>query len=608
MLWFDKLLQRIDPQQLQTVNDSKTPSGRVHVGALRGVLIHDAVYRMLKERNIPVRYLFGVDDYDPLDELPYGKNELFEKYLGMPLCQVPAPPDSPHSDMAEHYISEFFDIFKELGVGAETYRMRDIYRAGKFNEAIEAILSNAHIVRAVYKEVSGAERPDYWYPFQVICENCGRIGTTEVYDYQNGKVKYRCRPNLVKWATGCGHEGETSPFDGNGKLVWKLEWVAKWRSFPVTIEGAGKDHTTKGGSRDVSAECLRRIFNQQPPLNIPYEFFLVGGAKMSSSKGIGASAREMADFLPPEVLRFLILRTQPHRPVDFQMNEEFIVKLFNDFDRFHYRTFHDEKISPDDKQVYLLSEVEPEGDYYTANFQLVMTVIQMPHLDLITEVEKRKGAPLTEVERKHLNARVQAARYWLDNYASEEEKLQLQESLPERAATLTAAQRAFLHTLASLLPAAEWHEEALQAMVFHAARLTPIDHPTAFKAIYRVLLDRESGPKAGNLLAFLDKDFVIRRFQELEVSQVEFWQETSIQKDEFERWLSENAANVQQAAVEAKCEGNTFGVVEFTFMLNDGKSYRKRVAIDPSEDFQAVAQAYIEFVKKQYNLNFAIPA
>ena len=94
MLWFDKLLQRIDPQQLQTINDSKTPSGRVHVGALRGVLIHDAVYRMLKERNIPVRYLFGVDDYDPLDELPYGKNELFEKYLGMPLCQVPAPPDS----------------------------------------------------------------------------------------------------------------------------------------------------------------------------------------------------------------------------------------------------------------------------------------------------------------------------------------------------------------------------------------------------------------------------------------------------------------------------------------------------------------------------------
>jgi lysyl-tRNA synthetase class 1 len=605
MLWFDKLLQRLDRGQLQTVNDSKTPSGRVHVGALRGVLIHDAVYRMLKERDVPVRYLFGVDDYDPLDELPYGKNELFEKYLGMPLCQVPAPPDSPYSDMAEHYISEFFDIFKELGVGAETYRMRDIYRSGKFNEAIDAILSNAHIVREVYKEVSGAERPDYWYPFQVICQQCGRIGTTEVYNYQNGKVSYRCRPNLVKWATGCGNEGEVSPFDGNGKLVWKLEWVAKWKSFPVTIEGAGKDHTTKGGSRDVSAECLRRIFNQQPPLNIPYEFFLVGGAKMSSSKGIGVSAREMADFLPPEVLRFLVLRTKPNSPVDFKLGEDAVIKLFNDFDRFHYRTFHDDKISPDDKQVYLLSEVEPEGDYFTANFQLVMTVIQMPHLDLITEVEKRKGSTLTDIELKHLNARVQAARYWLDNYASEEEKLQLQEKMPERAAMLTATQRAFLHTLAALLPHSEWNEEALQATVFNAARLTPIDNPMAFKAIYRILLDRESGPKAGNLLAFLDTDFVIRRFQELDYSQIEFWQATAIQKEDFEKWLSENAANVQKAQAHWRQDSENFGVVELVVTLNDGKSYRKRVAVESTTDFETTAKTYVDSVATKYNLTLS---
>ena len=32
MLWFNKLLQRLDRGQLHTVNDSKTPSGRVHVG------------------------------------------------------------------------------------------------------------------------------------------------------------------------------------------------------------------------------------------------------------------------------------------------------------------------------------------------------------------------------------------------------------------------------------------------------------------------------------------------------------------------------------------------------------------------------------------------
>ena len=65
-----------------TINDSKTPSGRAHVGSLRGVLIHDAVYRALKQRGVKVRYRFGCDDYDPVDELPHGMKEHFEQYLG----------------------------------------------------------------------------------------------------------------------------------------------------------------------------------------------------------------------------------------------------------------------------------------------------------------------------------------------------------------------------------------------------------------------------------------------------------------------------------------------------------------------------------------------
>ncbi len=108
-------------------------------------------------------------------------------------------------------------------------------------------------------------------------------------------------------------------------------------------------HTTKGGARDVSNACLEAVFGEKPPLNVPYEFFLSKGKKMSSSKGVGTWARDMADFLAPEVLRYLILRTQPQTPVDFPLEpndpdpkkatgsflaEEFIVKLFNDLDEF----------------------------------------------------------------------------------------------------------------------------------------------------------------------------------------------------------------------------------------------------------------------------------
>jgi lysyl-tRNA synthetase class 1 len=178
-------------------------------------------------------------------------------------------------------------------------------------------------------------RSEHWHPFQVVCEQCGRIGTTEVTSYDGKEVEYACRPNLVKWAKGCGNRGKMSPFDGRGKLPWKLEWVAKWQALGITIEGAGKDHTTKGGSRDVAGACFEQIFGGVPPLNIPYEFFLVGGAKMSSSKGIGASGARHGDLPPARDLPVPdALRTQPKSIVDFRLERRVLrEELINDFDR-----------------------------------------------------------------------------------------------------------------------------------------------------------------------------------------------------------------------------------------------------------------------------------
>jgi lysyl-tRNA synthetase, class I len=154
MLWFSEIAALIDTGKPHVINDSKTPSGRVHVGSLRGVIMHDAMFRVLKARGASVRYCFGVDDYDPVDEIPAGQGEHFEKYRGAPLCNVPAPAGSSAPDMAEHFISELFDVFGELGVEAERYRMRDFYRSGSMNESIDKILANAATVRRIYKEVS----------------------------------------------------------------------------------------------------------------------------------------------------------------------------------------------------------------------------------------------------------------------------------------------------------------------------------------------------------------------------------------------------------------------------------------------------------------------
>jgi lysyl-tRNA synthetase class 1 len=597
MFWTEEIATRVTGAQI--VNDSKTPSGRVHVGALRGVLIHDAIFRTLRDKGIEARYLFGVDDYDPVDEIPKGEDAHFGQYIGRPLCNTPAP-HGGEGDMAEYYMREFWQVFEELGVKVERYRMRDIYRAGQFNEPIDKILRHAADVRRVYKQVSGSEQPEHWFPFQVICENCGRIATTEVNAYDGTLVSYRCLTTKVvntkeNLGRGCGHEGKVSPFNGNGKLPWKLEWVAKWVQFPVTIEGAGKDHSTKGGSRDVSEACLQAIYGTPPPLRVPYEFFLVGGAKMSSSKGVGASARDMANLLPPEVLRFLMIRTKPNTTVSFgkrddkeltaeaaakkgAIDEETIVKVFNEFDRYQARVTHEKTANADETCIYKLCELTPEGDYFNANFQVVAALVQMPHLDVVEQITKRKGSPLTEVERKHLDQRIASAKLWLENYAGEDDKTRLQETLPARAQELGVVQRAFLQRLAAALPGTKWEDDVLQSKVFEVARLTPIEQPVAFKAIYRVLLDKEAGPKAGNLLAFLEPEFVIARFQELPYERVAFWRESAVTEAELQAWATQNAEKIAGKTWSVEAEGDV-AAYEIVYEMKDGKRQLKRLLV-----------------------------
>ena len=330
MFWADKLATGVQGDQV--VNDSKTPSGRVHVGSLRGVVIHDVIYRALKRAGKPVKFLFGVDDYDALDTVPkYLEKEKFSPYLGFPLCNVPSP-ENTATDYAKYFMGEFLNVFEYLGVKPELYYLRDLYRSGKLNQYIDIFLKNAHLVREAYKEVSKADRPDNWYPFQIICEKCGKIATTLVTDYNGSDVFYTCKPDATNWVAGCGHSGWISPFDGNGKLPWKVEWVAKWDLLGVTIEMAGKDHSQKGGSRDVANAICRKVLQKKAPFHSPYEFILVNGTKMSSSKGVGSSAKEISELLPPELLRFLMLRTQPKSVINFAPNYETITRLFRDYD------------------------------------------------------------------------------------------------------------------------------------------------------------------------------------------------------------------------------------------------------------------------------------
>jgi lysyl-tRNA synthetase class 1 len=471
------------------VSDYKTPSGKIHVGALRGVFIHDAVYKALVGEGKKAEFIYGFDDFDPMKSLPvYLDKEKYEPEMGKPLSSVPSP-EKGYESFAEYYAKDFIEVFEKCGAKPKILWLNEEYKSGKFDTVIKELLENADAIRKIYKKVSGSIKEKNWLPISMVCEKCGKIGTTHAYLFENDKVHYECREGYVKWAKGCGYKGKASPYKGGAKLPWKVEWAAKWKVYGTDIEGAGKDHSTVGGARDIARAIAIKVLKIKEPCNIPYEWFLVEGKKMSTSKGVGAMAREMLDILPPEVLRFLILRTPPGRAINFKAEGEAIPQLFDEYDK--------------------------ENPGAVLSFRKVVFGLQMPKIDILGLAEIEKGDKPTKTEKGDLKKRAHYAKIWLKRFAPERYVFKVLPKITQEAKKLTAAQKEFLAEIKKIIEREnKITGDELHSEIHNLKIQMRIDPREAFSAIYLIFLGKDSGPQAGWFLASLDKDFVIKRISE----------------------------------------------------------------------------------------------
>jgi lysyl-tRNA synthetase class 1 len=513
-MWVDLLAEEIlraRPERRHVVNDAKSPSGRVHVGSLRGVILHDCVARALADRGAPVTFLYGYDDYDPLDGLPPGREDL-AAYLGRPLCDVPSPDPTAAPSFARYYGDEFTAVFTRLGARPAVYWTSELYREGRFDDAIRVALDRADEIIELDRAISGSRKAER-HPVQVVCEACGRIGTTVVTGWDGAQVAYACRPDKVAWAQGCGHTGRRSPFRGGSKLQYITEWAAKWRLFGVTVEGAGKDHMTRGGSHDRASAIVETIYDGRSPFPIAYEWFLVGGRKMASSRGIGVPAAEFAGLVRPELARFAIVRPHFRQQVNFDPGGESIPLLYDEFDR-AARAYFGQEDDPDLARTFYYAHASPPtADVFRLRFARVAHLCQIPSVDLAAAAAAEKGAELTPADRAELEARVADARRWLETHAPPHHRFEVQPSLPAAAAALTPEQRRFLGALVPLV-ARGLAGEDLHAAIHALKGEHGLAPKAAFGAIYQAFLGKDSGPQAGWFLAALDRDFVVRRLRE----------------------------------------------------------------------------------------------
>jgi lysyl-tRNA synthetase class 1 len=510
------------------VNDSKTPSGTVHVGSLRGPVIHDEIWRALRRAGHDAVYRYGVDDLDPMDSQALLTPDAVDRYMGVPLAHVPAPAGSGAASYARHFVGELFlGTFEPLGLHPEVYWMSDVYAAGDMDRFIRAALDGAETIRTIYRDVSHVDKEPGWLPLSVICTTCGRVGTTIATDWDGDTVAFECRPDLVTWATGCGTVGRVSPFGGTAKLPFNVDWAVKWSLFDIALEGCGKDLATAGGSRDRSDAIARQVFDREPPINVPYEFINIGGKRMSTSRGTGVPAHEITAVMPPDELRLLFVRHRPNVAFEFDpIQTDAVPRQVDEFDRLAAATAGRPvrgELPADADRIFAASLVDAEADVsaeagaFRPPFAHLALLVQLPGVDVEERVAAENGSPLNARERTILAERTRAVRAWLDTYAPDAARIEVQHSgVPEAVRALTDDQRGFLAALVDEvadLPDEQWTGEALQAAVFATAKEREIGAGAGFAALYAAFLGRSSGPRAGWLLASLDRSFVVERLE-----------------------------------------------------------------------------------------------
>lgn len=494
-MWAQDYLAK-HPAKKHIINDSSTPSGPYHIGSLRSPIIHDVLTRVLTEEKREVVVQYGFDDFDPFDGLPVGLSKDFAPELGKPLFKVPSP-SGKFANFGEEYSKAFEELLKTLGVKATHYRTSELYQSGKFDLAIRKVLDQADKIRTIFAEVSGSKRDPRWFPFQVICPNCGKLGTTIVLGWDGKEVNFECRKDLVAWAQGCGFKGQISPFGGTGKMNWKVEWAAKWDLFGVTIEAAGKDHASAGGSFDVAEKIYEEVFGKTPFPRFPHEFFLLKGKKMAASKGLVITGPQALEVMPPEVFRFLLVRSRPMQAIEIDFSQV-VPKAYDEYDR--CQTAYLEKTDQDLADYFYYGQVNPkkiDGEQ-KLRFSDVTNMVQLPSMK-------------EELDKPEVRPRLQFAKAWLEKYAPEEIKFLVQEKLPSEVKSLTAEQKEFLkEAVANLGP----DSDVVQASLYELSKKLGLTPAAAFQAVYLSLIGKPSGPRAGMLLASLPKTFVKERFLE----------------------------------------------------------------------------------------------
>ncbi len=519
MHWSEEIAQRIvkrNPDKEEYVCAAGiSPSGSIHIGNFRDIATSYFVVRALRKMGKKARLLFSWDEFDRMRKVPVNVAAVdgdMEKYIGCPYVDVKNPfKDSDAETYAEYFEKEFMDSIVKFGIDMDYRYQADMYRSGKYTEyIIEALKKRGEIFDILdshrTQKATEGERDNY-YPVNIYCPECGK-DTTKILSLSDDST-------VAEYECACGHKG-TFDFknDHNCKLAWKIDWPMRWMYEGVDFEPGGKDHASPHGSYDTSKDIARKIFNYEPPIFQGYEFIGIKGTtgKMSGSSGLNLTPDTLLKIYQPEVILWLYSKTEPLKAFDFCFDDG-ILRQYFEFDKMYAAI-----------ESGNASQAQLDIMYNTTVGDRKLELVPMGHIvqlgsvvdfniPMLETVFEKIGTPYKYEQFKD---RLERAKYWLENCAPEsvnrlrtlrnwevyneldetqkEEIKKLYEYLSNGGYSLDDLNKK-LYAIPKEVNGGELDEKALKAL-----------QGTFFKNVYKLLIDKEKGPRLYLFLFAIDPE------------------------------------------------------------------------------------------------------
>lgn len=505
MNWLNKIvneaLKRGGSREV-IVSSGVSPSGTYHLGTLREVLTAEAVAREIKNRGGRSRHIHLVDDLDVLRKVPSDVPDEFQKYLGMPLCDIPAP-DGSQQSYADYFLSDLLKAAKGLQLEMEIVRANEKYRGGFFVPAIEKSLQKTSQIRDILEKVSGHKLGNTWSPVQVSEEGYLKNRQVIQIDELNKTIVYLDKT---------GQEKRCSYQNGETKLNWRIDWPARWWLIGVDVEPFGRDHAAKGGSYDTGEIIIKEIFNARAPIPVPYDFINQTGdtKKMSKSSGGTITAAELLTILPPEIVWFFVLRYSPGKTLYFDTGQT-LMKVVDEFSVLLAKS------NKTKEEKHLLELCMHKVDKKTVSnipFSHLVSSYQASLRDAqqtIDVIKRTEHAKTAQEQTDVISSELMFIDRWLDKYAPDEIKFSIVQEV--NIEDFNDNQRSFFANLAKKISKApksadgEWFHQA----IYDLKETTDMTPKQIFSSLYQLLIGKSSGPRAGWFISILPRDWLIRR-------------------------------------------------------------------------------------------------